>query len=138
MVYRLLYVSRSLLPEGTADEAVTSIIEVSQVRNTREKITGALLFSGDHFVQVLEGEMAAVLRLMGDISADPRHTDIEIAEQGSVPTRLFAAWSMGYWGRSQFVSRLVREMRPKAGYGQPSGSSGLLSFMLEWARKQSA
>lgn len=134
MTYRLLYVSRSVLPVDEADGIVSSIVDVAQRRNARDAVTGALVFTGDAFAQVLEGRMPAVLRLMADIADDPRHADIEIVEQGHVPAPAFGDWSMGYWGRSEFVGRLLQDMRPSSGTGRRRGN--LLNFMSEWARRQ--
>lgn len=139
MIYRLLYISRSAVPENEADRIVASIVEVSQARNAREGLTGALMFTGEDFAQVLEGDMVAVLRLMADIARDQRHADVEIIEQGHVPVRYFGDWTMGYWGRSAFVSRLINDMRPSSGVRRvQSRDSGLIQFMAEWARKHSA
>lgn len=139
MVYRILYVSRSLLPESDAADIVHAIVETSIARNSRDGLTGALVFTGRHFAQALEGDMPSVLALMADIARDRGHTDIEIAEQGTAPSRVFAEWSMGYWGTSAFVDRLIEGLRPSSLIaGSKRQDGGLLRFMTQWSQRQSA
>lgn len=110
-LYRLLYVSQSCLPSDRATAIVSSIVEVSRVRNARENINGALLFTGKHFAQVLEGKREAVCRLMSDIEGDPGHRDIEIVHQGEVARSMFERWAMAYCGPVTYVERLIADVR---------------------------
>src|SRR6476620_10563584 len=102
-IHALLYVSRALVAGAAADAAVETIVRVSRDRNDALVVTGALLFSGGHFAQWLEGSRAGVEELMGSIARDPRHTDIAILQAGSVPARHFPDWTLAYAGRSTFV-----------------------------------
>lgn len=102
-IHALLYVSRALVAGDAADAAVEAIVRVSRERNAALAVTGALLFSGGHFAQWLEGSREAVDELMASIARDPRHTDIAILEAGSAPARQFPDWTLAYAGRSTFV-----------------------------------
>lgn len=134
-MYRLIYTSRSRLPDAEADAVVAGIVEVSRHRNAREDITGALMFTGGTFAQILEGEADAVRRLMADIRRDRAHADIEVAHEGDVPARAFADWSMGYWGRSRYVAGLVEAVRAGGGALERRAALNLLTrFMTESAR----
>lgn len=108
--YSLIYVSRSLLAPDEARDAIGDIISVSAERNAREDVTGALLFSGANFVQILEGPQAAVLGLMADIQRDPRHDRIDIIEARADVPRAFDRWSMAYVGDAVFVQARVDEL----------------------------
>ena len=71
------------------------IHRVSLRNNTRDAITGMLLFSGDQVLQVLEGERRDVERTYARIQADGRHRDLLLISQLPVPERQFADWSTG-------------------------------------------
>ena len=57
-------------------------------------ITGLLLYSEGHILQVLEGDADLVHRLYASIAADPRHCSVVKLADGPVPNRAFAGWSM--------------------------------------------
>lgn len=106
----LLYVSSSTLsPERSAD-AVADIVAVSRANNPGLGLTGALLFTGQHFAQVIEGSPAAVDHLMERVTSDPRHKDILVVARESINARRFANWSMAYSGPSQFVAHYVTRL----------------------------
>ena len=98
-LFRLVYASRSLVPEDRVPDELPRILEVARRRNAEQDITGALLFSADGFVQVLEGPMAAVEQTFERIQCDPRHAAVVVLEAGPVAARGFAGWSMAYAGR---------------------------------------
>ena len=98
-LFRLVYASRSLVPEAQVRAELPRILGAARRRNAAQDITGALLFSADGFVQVLEGPMAAVAATFERIQCDPRHADVVVLEAGPVPARDFAGWSMAYAGR---------------------------------------
>jgi len=133
--YRLLYVSTSRLPQAEADDIVASIIDVARRRNSREGITGALLFTGSSFAQVLEGKAEAITALMADIRRDRGHHEIEIVQQGRVSSPQFARWSMAYCGRSTYVRQLVEAVRadPDDPRHRRAARNALLMFMQQSA-----
>lgn len=110
-MFRLLYVSRSCLPEAQADGILDGIVAVSHARNACEGITGALMFTGASFAGVLEGERDAVLALTADIAQDRGHHDVWIAQEGIVKARQYDRWSVAYRGRSTYSQRLVESVR---------------------------
>ena len=98
-LFRLVYASRSLIPEERVPVEIPRILDMARRHNAAQDITGALLFSADGFVQVLEGPMAAVERLFEHIQCDPRHADVVVLEAGPLPARDFEGWSMAFAGR---------------------------------------
>ena len=58
-----------------ADE-FDSLITKAQTRNEMEGVTGALIYSEGSFIQCIEGDKAAVLRIYEFIKADPLHHHI--------------------------------------------------------------
>jgi blue light- and temperature-responsive anti-repressor len=98
-LFRLVYASRSLVPEDRVPVELPRILDAARRGNAAQGITGALLFSADGFVQALEGPMAAVERTFERIQCDPRHAEVVVLEAGPVPARDFAGWSMACAGR---------------------------------------
>jgi hypothetical protein len=104
----LLYVSRAALPAPTGCDEVADILDGARLRNQALGITGALIFTGEHFAQLLEGRGDAIGRLMKDIERDPRHTDVRIVQRENDVDRVFDRWSMAYAGPSIFIARHIR------------------------------
>lgn len=102
----LLYVSNSLLG-ARASEDISQILSTARSRNVTLGVTGALIFTGAHFAQALEGEASAIDELMLSIMADPRHERIDVVRAGEQAQRKFAGWSMAYSGPSVFVEQRV-------------------------------
>lgn len=105
MIFSLFYVSECTVPPANVDRAIDEIVLVSRMRNSALGITGALLFSGSHFAQFLEGAEQDVRSVMRSIARDVRHRDVVtlLEEQEAAPQ--FASWSLAYTGRSTFVQR---------------------------------
>lgn len=92
--FRLIYRSRSLIPPAQRRAQLGALFTTARAHNKREDISGALLLSGDSFVQTLEGEEAAVRDLYARIATDPRHDGLVLLDTDLVPDRVFARWSM--------------------------------------------
>lgn len=92
MIHRLLYVS-------TAADALTApeleaILRTAQARNAALGLTGLLVFTGRHFMQLLEGEPDAVEAVFAAICADERHHDVAKLIAEPAQDRAFPDWSM--------------------------------------------
>ena len=98
-LFRVVYVSRSLLPEPGAEAELERILARARQGNAALGVTGALLFSEDCFAQALEGPAPAVEEVFEAIQRDPRHADVAVLEAAPIPEREFGAWSMAYAGR---------------------------------------
>lgn len=105
----MLYVSEAVPAAGGGDP-VGEIVAASRERNAALGITGALIFTGGHFAQVLEGSPEAVEELMANIRCDPRHRNVRTVEMVNVPERRFPGWSLAYSGHSSFVDRHIRPL----------------------------
>jgi Sensors of blue-light using FAD len=93
MLVRLLYASRATA--GFDISSMPTILQQSRQNNPDQGITGILCYSGDIYLQVLEGGRATVNSLYNKISKDPRHTDVVILDYEEVSERCFASWTMG-------------------------------------------
>jgi hypothetical protein len=93
-VKRLIYGSQATRDLGP-DELV-ELLARARVRNEQVGLSGMLLYSSQSFLQVLEGDQAALTQTYRRISADPRHTNLRLLLDAEVSTRLFPDWSMGF------------------------------------------
>ena len=109
-LHSLLYVSRSTLPPEQADEVVRQIVASAEFANERIGITGALVFTGTYFAQIIEGDLGDIERLVAKIARDPSHEELKVIERTATSRRRFSVWSMAYMGPSQFVSRHVTQL----------------------------
>ena len=129
----LLYVSVSTLtPEQEQDE-VDRIVAVSQQRNRGLEVTGALILTGAHFAQLLEGPADGVDTLMHSISRDPRHRSVTVVATGEVTRRLFPDWSMAYFGHSRYVDRFVAPLVGNSEDRRKKSIDRLIGLMQEFA-----
>jgi hypothetical protein len=111
-----MYISRSNLVPETATAAVDKIVIQSVSHNSRHLVTGALIFTGERFAQIIEGPAEAVAQLRSTITADPRHGDLVRLTPLSSGFRRFAGWSLAYCGPSHFVITAVeRALRASGG-----------------------
>lgn len=97
MIHQLVYYSRNTLP-GDGRAMLTNMREIlsaSQRNNSRDGITGFLIFDKTWFVQILEGERAQVTEAYNRIARDTRHSGTAIINVCDVPARLFPNWTMG-------------------------------------------
>ncbi|MGA2685989.1 MAG: BLUF domain-containing protein [Verrucomicrobiota bacterium] len=93
-LYRIVYTSTATEPLGRTE--LMELLKGSVRRNTRAGITGLLLYQGGAFMQVLEGEKAALVELFEKISHDPRHRHIIRLIQGPIQERYFPNSAMAF------------------------------------------
>lgn len=93
MLVRCLYASRMSGAAGAA--ALDSILEQSHRNNPRRGITGMLCFTGEIFVQVLEGSRDEVCDLFNAIVRDDRHSEVRLLAYEEITVRRFGNWTMG-------------------------------------------
>ena len=93
---RVVYVSHSLPDDLDMSATLASILDAARRNNARVGVTGALLYSGRRFAQVLEGPPDAVEAIFETIQCDARHDNIAVLKVTSPPHRAFANWSMAF------------------------------------------
>lgn len=110
-----MYVSRATIAREEADKAIDAIVAVSRRRNAALDVTGALIFSGDSFAQIIEGPTEAIAELRASILRDERHGELlTVAEGTGQVSRDFAGWSLAYSGTALFVEREIERIRATA------------------------
>ena len=76
------------------------IRSVSAVRNIELGITGAIVHDRGRFLQVMEGESAAIDTLVTALARDPRHRDMTKLVRAPIRERTFTGWSMAVYDTS--------------------------------------
>lgn len=66
----------------------------SAMRNRQRDITGALVATGGHYVQVIEGRATSVDLLLARLLEDPRHRDLRVLWRGQSAFRRFGHWAL--------------------------------------------
>jgi len=115
--------AQSLIGQAELDR----ILESSRRNNRRDAITGLLTYSGEVFVQFLEGPPEALKRLMDRLQRDPGHRDIIILSQGSDHERIFPGWDMELVDRTEARQVLRNALGEADNYAKVIGLSRLLA-----------
>ena len=126
---RVVYVSRSLLPETAAKAELEGILARARRSNAALGITGALLFSEDCFAQALEGPPEAVEAVFEAIQRDPRHAEVVVLEAAPVLAREFGAWSMAYAGRCRRAEARFSALAGAGGAGGAAPAGRVLDLL---------
>ena len=123
-MYRLIYKSRASHPLDWT--VVSEILNQSEENNSAATITGFLLASKTHFLQVIEGTFEDVNALFLRIARDTRHHELQILSYEVIDARLFETWAMKGLGVFDINTPLVRKLIEK--YGEQDGG---VRFPLE-------
>ncbi len=99
-----LYISKYVGRDEQARSDVEDIVSLVSMKNASISVTGALIFTGKHFAQILEGESESLDRLMASIARDPRHEIVKTFVRTKISDRRFPSWGLAYAGQSHFVS----------------------------------
>lgn len=90
----LIYTSLAGAQNDTDD--VQNILTSSERNNVATSVTGLLLFDGERYIQILEGQPDDVETLFATITADSRHHSLELLHKGPITGRSFETWRMAY------------------------------------------
>lgn len=129
-LFRVVYVSRNLLPGPAVDAELGRILGGARRRNAALGVTGALLCSDDCFAQALEGPAPAVEAVFEAIQRDSRHSDVVVLEAGPAPAREFGAWSMAYAGRCRRAEARFAALAGAAGSAGGTAPAGRVLELL--------
>lgn len=90
----VIYVS--VADPGLAQDDIASLVEDAQRSNARDELTGALIYNGQNFMQLLEGPVPKAEACLARIRADRRHNGMIELRRRRVDDREFAGFSMLY------------------------------------------
>jgi hypothetical protein len=127
MLVRLMYASRATEP--LRPEALTAILKKSTQNNPAVGVTGVLCFSGEIFLQVLEGGRSQVSALYNRIAQDPRHKDVVLLSYDEISERSFAGWAMGQVNMGRLNAAVLLKYS-EAAVLDPYAVSGKVSMAL--------
>lgn len=99
-LYSLAYISKNAI-NGDGDKInaeITKILACSRENNIARGVTGALLYSGGYFCQVLEGPEQVLEELFEIIEMDDRHSDVVVLHFEPIEARGFNEWAMALAG----------------------------------------
>jgi Sensors of blue-light using FAD len=106
---RLIYVS--VVPADCVTAmALDDIVAVSISRNGAAGVTGALVCTGRHFAQILEGPAQAVRTIYASIEQDSRHKCVTLIDKRHLKKRSFPSWSLAYSGNATYVDRPIENV----------------------------
>ncbi len=91
---RIVYLSTAT--RLLSDLELMDVLRVSRHNNERDGVTGLLLYQGGNFIQLLEGEAAAVATVYARVMKDPRHHSVLHMLDNEATERLFPGWSMAF------------------------------------------
>lgn len=115
---KVIYASRSAQP-ATRD-VLRDILTVSRARNIKSGVTGLLLYSGESFLQLIEGDDEAVTATFGRLRADARHCDIRVLVDEMSAMRVFPDWNMAFAHLEE--EQLVTDLDLDCSPGRPLAS----------------
>ena len=125
-MYRMIYKSKSN-KVITWDE-VKEIMHSSEAHNSELGVSGVLLATSSHYLQVLEGPYETVNEIFMRIVKDPRHCDIKLVSFNTIDARIFEAWGMLGIGVFNLNKELETELKKKYG----TEDDGLKFPLEEW------
>ena len=92
--YQIVYYSEAT--RQFSEQELIDLLQTANNHNTKNNITGCLIYADGKFIQMLEGEQNLVRALFDKIKQDRRHTNVIVAVEMSVSTKLFPEWAMGF------------------------------------------
>lgn len=93
-LFQLVYVSTIDVPAEQQDDVLKDIIGTARKNNKANNLTGMLFFTGQYFIQYLEGDRSKVSACFETIMLDDRHTNIQVVYADHCDERQFEKWSM--------------------------------------------
>ena len=128
MLVRLLYVSRAA---DAALKDLDNILQHARSYNAEHGITGALCYSSNIFMQVLEGSRTEVNRLYATILRDPHHSDVELLHYEEISERSYSGWTMGRVDISRLNTSTVLKYSEHADFNPYANSGKMALAMLQ-------
>ena len=78
------------------EQDIAALLVQARRNNQRDALTGALIFNGHNFLQLLEGPGDKVDACLAVIRNDPRHSGMVEIRRREIAERAFAEWTMLY------------------------------------------
>ncbi len=82
-------------PDITSQD-ISDILNTARKFNSKNNVTGCLLYHNEQFLQILEGKEEVVHQLLEAIKKDKRHSNVMVMAEDYKDERLFPEWSMAF------------------------------------------
>ena len=92
---QLIYASAATV--DFSEEDLRKLLQVARRNNAKDGVTGMLVYQDGAFLQILEGDPAAVQRVYDKIEKDPRHNNVKLLLRTEIEERSFGEWQMGFF-----------------------------------------
>ena len=86
----------SVADPSIGEQEIAALLVQARRNNQRDALTGALIYNGHNFLQLLEGPGDKVEACLALIRQDPRHHGVSEIRRRDIDERSFAEWSMLY------------------------------------------
>lgn len=93
-MHHIIYMSTASWP--MTDTELKELLTQAQQGNDRRGITGALVYGDGQFMQIMEGEQAALQALYAHLGQDRRHKGLFKLADRPIAERRFSEWSMAF------------------------------------------
>lgn len=143
-LYHICYLSVAKLSalQPTPEKGFQAITAAALKANAASGLTGCIIFTGQHFLQVIEGLQEDVEDTFGRISRDTRHTDVRVLSEGPIEARDFPEMAITSGGDQTLTAEALAEI--SAVLDSPQHQlhireiRTLLSVITQTSRKQDA
>lgn len=115
---------------------INHILEVSRRNNSKNNVTGILLYRNGEFLQLLEGDEINVHYTLKKIMDDQRHSDINIFFDKVVERRLFTNWSMAFKTEFDYNPEIDDRLNELKSAPSISGNLSMMSFLNSFFYKK--
>jgi len=139
-MHTIIYTSEATPSMDSQKLDLNKICEAAVRNNNKNNITGVLLFHNNHFLQVLEGNLGTISSLVDKISADSRHSNLEIIYNNSLEKRNYPNWEMQLFDlsdSSKFSSATLKTIKEIYNHNFQFNSKEYL-FLIESLLKDKA
>ncbi len=132
---QLIYQSEPTIDPTSKD--LVKILRSARKRNARLQVSGALLYSGAYFVQVLEGSCDAINKVYDRLMRDPRHHTLRLISYRRIQARRFEDWRMAMIPPDQLYPEFVGKLGHDSAFMPrllgPDALVDLIDLLLERA-----
>lgn len=90
----VIYRSRTVSPQADLD--LFYLLAHARQRNDALGLSGLIIYDRGFFFQWLEGGNVALGKVWNSIRRDPRHQDVLVLADQTIPVRLFQDWHMRF------------------------------------------
>lgn len=110
-MYQLCYASQIKSNPENLLQDLRDILSEARDFNVRHQIKGGLCYADGVFFQCLEGDQDTVLGLLGKISNDQRHHEVNILLTQQIDSEPhFQDWSMKFIGRHSEIHQYFEQL----------------------------